>query len=175
MSIQTVNPNGAQTLTNYGGKIATPTTNVKQFYQNDANTVTWYYKNILGKQTLTPTVQNSLLNVSIPGDLTVNGTIYNPSDINFKENIRDIEQKDFEKVTQLEPKKYNFKDDQNKNEHFGLIAQDLEELFPELINTQISGETVKKHINYLELIPLMIAKMKQMQEKIDYLELIIND
>ena len=172
MSIQTVNPNGAQTLTNYGGKIPTPTTNVKQFYQNDTSTVTWYYKNISGTQTLTPTIQNSLLNVSIPGNLTVNGTIYNPSDISLKENIKDIAKEDYEKVLQLEPKKYNLKSDPNKNEHFGLIAQDLEKLFPELVNMQSSGNSEKKHINYLELIPIMIAKMKHMQEQMGYLELI---
>ena len=169
MSIPTVNPLGAQTLTNYGGRTPTPQTTVKQFYQNDSSNITWYYKNSNNQFTLTPTVQSTSLDVVIPGNLTVNGCINGqfctPSDIQLKENIQDIKKEEIEKILDLEPKKYNLKNNSDKKEHYGFVAQDLQLLFPTLIE-EIAG---KKHVNYLELIPLMIAKMKQMQEQIDYL------
>jgi hypothetical protein len=165
-SVQTKSNYGTPTLTNYGGSIPGPNSYAKQFYQNDANSITWFYTTNNNTKTLTPIVQNSSLNVYIPGNLTVQGQILNPSDIQWKENIIDIANEDIEKVLDLEPKKYHFKDDLCKKEHYGFIAQDLEGLFPTLVE-EVSG---KKHVNYLEFIPLMIAKMKQMQEEINHLK-----
>jgi len=170
MSIPAVNPLGAQTLTNYGGRIPTPQTTVKQFYQNDSGNITWNYKNNNGQLTLTPIVQSTSLNVVTPGNLTVNGCINGqfctPSDIQLKENIQDIKKEDIEKIIDLEPKIYNLKGDTSKKQHYGFIAQDLQLLFPTLVE-EIAG---KKHVNYLELIPLLISKMKQLQEEINELK-----
>jgi hypothetical protein len=59
------------------------------------------------------------------------------------------------------------KDDQNKDKHYGFIAQELEEMFPDLVqyNSSLNCQT----INYLELIPLIICKMQKMQNQIDEL------
>ena len=58
------------------------------------------------------------------------------------------------------------------------IAQELEEFFPELVtNTEIedTDNNVKliKTVNYLELIPIMIVKMKNMQNEIDELKILL--
>ena len=42
----------------------------------------------------------------------------------------------------------------------------MEILYPELIRE----EQAKKYVNYLEIIPLLIGKMKQMQQEIDKLK-----
>ena len=81
-------------------------------------------------------------------------------------------------ILKITPKKYNFINDENKKERYGIIAQELEEFFPnlvtnsEIINAEAEADAdIKiKTVNYLELIPIMIAKMKVMQNEIDELK-----
>ena len=47
------------------------------------------------------------------------------------------------------------------------MAQDLEQYYPELVDT--SDDNIKS-VNYVELIPLLIGKMKKMQLEIDNLK-----
>jgi hypothetical protein len=51
--------------------------------------------------------------------------------------------------------------------HYGFIAQDMEHIFPELV--QYNDALTLKTINYLELIPLLVSKMQKMQMQIDEL------
>ena len=170
-SILALNPNGAPVLSAFGGKIPTTTANIKQFYESGVP-ATWFYSKTgcsSGPVTLTPSNQSSTLDVFIPGNLTVQGTIYNPSDLLFKENIQTISQEKYNNLLKLQPKIYQFKDDSTKKEHYGVIAQELELVFPELILEKES----RKYVNYLEFLPLLIGKMKLMQEEIDELKKII--
>ena len=83
------------------------------------------------------------------------------SDIRFKENIKNISQNDKNKVLQLEPKTYNMIDDETKSKKYGLIAQEVEELFPELITENKEG---MKGLSYIELIPLMLEHIKDLKK-----------
>ncbi len=164
----------------FGGRQANQTAYIKSYYPETDNGVAyWYYVNApaYGSSNLiTPSTDG--LNVLITGDLTVSenalfekditvmGTIYNPSDENIKTNIEKISQTDINSLERLEPKKYNFKADETKREHYGLIAQDIERIYPQLVKEDESGF---KKVNYLELIPIMIAKMNKMQEEINNL------
>ena len=117
-------------------------------------------------------------NVFLPKDLFVVGSINSPSDISLKENICDLTKSFCDNILNLIPKKYNFINDENKKERYGIIAQELEEFFPELVtNTEIedTDNNVKliKTVNYLELIPIMIVKMKNMQNEIDELKILL--
>ena len=146
---------------------------VKLFPESISGVVTWIYKTISGIKYITPSTINS---VYLPADLVVMGTITNPSDIKIKENINDLTNDFCDNILKITPKKYNFIDDKNKKEHYGIIAQELENIFPKLVinseNNIISSETGNyKTINYLELIPIMIAKIKIMQNEIDELKL----
>lgn len=146
---------------------------VKTFSESTSGFVNWIYKTINGTKYITPSTNNS---VYLPNDLVVMGTISNPSDVTLKENITDLTNDFCNDILKIKPKRYNFIDDINKKEHYGIIAQELELIFPKLvINTEINdtneiNENIKT-INYLELIPIMIAKMKDMQNKIDELNI----
>ena len=112
----------------------------------------------------------------LPKDLTVVGSINNPSDIKIKENINDLTNDFCNNIFKIIPKKYNFINDEKKKEHYGIIAQELEDIFPKLITNTIIEDSENninqiKAINYLELIPIMIAKMKIMQNEIDELNI----
>jgi len=155
---------------------ANRTSYIKAFPSSTPNSVTWIYKSIMDssnnlQQFITPSTNNS---VYLPKDLIVHGSITSISDRSLKENINDVEKELGNKILQINPKSYNLINDEQKKQHFGVIAQELEEIFPELIiNTIIDDNMEKKEIktvNYLELIPIMILKMQNMQKEIDELK-----
>jgi hypothetical protein len=172
-SIPALNTNGAPILSAFGGKIPTPSSTIKQFYDSSPPS-TWFYTKTgcsgNGTFILTTVNQSPTLDVVIPGNLIVEGTIITPSDISLKENIQDISQEKINQVLKIDPKLYQFKNDPTKKQHYGVIAQELETLFPELVSSKYLHGTNKKHVDYLELIPLLIGKMKLMQEEINELK-----
>ena len=108
-------------------KQANRTSYIKEFSSSTSGVVTWIYKTINGIKNITPSTNNS---VYLPNDLIVQGTISNPSDMKLKENINDLTNDFCENILKITPKKYNFINDENKKEHYGIIAQELEEIFP---------------------------------------------
>ncbi len=152
------------TTANYGGRINDNQQYIKQFFISVNGIATWIYKRLnngLVVQTLADNTKPALIN----NDLIVTGSIYNSSDERLKKNILNIEETKLESLFILNPIHYSYKNDKANKLHFGLIAQDVEKIFPELVeNNNISGY---KSVNYQELIPLMIAKMKLMQDEID--------
>jgi len=151
---------------NYGGKQPTPTTYVKQFVSSAPGYATWVYKNKNqgSSRYITTTTPE---NVVLEKDLTVKGTIHYSSDETVKENIKDISADFSRNLLSINPKEYNFKTDSKKKIRYGILAQDLETYFPELVS---SSHLPNKTVNYIELIPLIIAKMKEMQREIDNLK-----
>ena len=51
--------------------------------------------------------------------------------------------------------------------HYGLLAQDVEALFPHLVQKDEKG---MMSINYIEIIPLLIKAMQEQNQRIKYLE-----
>jgi len=148
---------------NYGGRQPDNTQNIKQFTTTATGLVDWIYKKLLNTNTqvITPADQNKT--VMIPKDLLVLGSIINPSDINLKNNIEKIDNSIFNK---LNPISFKYKNDIQQKKHFGLIAQELETIYPELV----SNNTGFKSVNYIELIPIILSQMKCMQQEIDKLK-----
>lgn len=146
--------------------------NIKLFPESPQGSALWFLKQNLGLSYITPA--NSV-NVVLPKDLTVLGSIINPSDSILKENITVLSDNcQTDDILKLNPVKYNYKYDENKKTHFGLIAQEVETFFPELITDgEIREDTIIKGINYMELIPIMLCKMQKMQNEIDELKLSI--
>ena len=146
------------------GRLAIVQTQVKTYtsppFQN-----TWRYQSILGKLFLTPI--NSKATVLIKNDLIVEGSIINPSDLHLKNNIENLSEKLSENLMKLEPKKYTYKDDKEQKEHIGFIAQDVSKLFPNLVGN-INGTDIKT-VNYIEFIPILLLKIKDLQAQIDIL------
>ena len=88
--------------------------------------------------------------------------LYTRSDIRLKSDICDLNKDDLDKLNKLVPKSYKFKNDNKK--HFGFIAQDLEKQFPHLVSTDNEG---MKSVNYLEIIPLLLFKINDLERKLD--------
>lgn len=155
-------------VNNYGGRQPDNTSYIKQFVTSFGPVASWVYKRINNVAYITP--QDKSKNVLIEKDLIVNGAIINPSDETVKENINIINQDIFNNITKLTPKSYNYINDESKKQQFGFIAQDVEKLLPELVSECYSEDNEIKGINYIQLIPLIIGKMKTMEEEISYLK-----
>ena len=153
---------------NYGGRQPDNTQNIKTFNIYDVGTATWVYKKLSNSNTSVITPSNQNKTVMIPKDLLVLGSINNPSDINLKNNIEKIDNSQFEK---LNPVSFQYKNDIQQKKHFGLIAQELETIYPELV----TNNTGFKSVNYVELIPIILSQMKRMQQEIDKLKEELNE
>ena len=79
------------------------------------------------------------------------------------------------KLLQLKPVKYDFQDSSDRStfkvggdgKEIGLIAQEVELVFPNLVLTDPDG---KKLINYTALIPVLIDAVKTLTEEINTLK-----
>jgi hypothetical protein len=100
-------------------------------------------------------------NLTVEGHLLAKGGFTNLSDRRTKENIQNISKSDKDKVLQLVPKTYNLINEKNKR--YGLIAQEVEELYPELVSEDNKG---MKSLNYIELIPLLLEQIKELKKTI---------
>ena len=154
-------------LANYGGRQPDNTQNIKQFIFTDYGIANWVYKKVPNTNTMVITPSDQKKSVFIPKDLLVLGSINNPSDISLKKNIEDI---DSSELTKLNPVSFQFKADKSDKKHYGFIAQELENIYPELV----SNNSGIKTINYIELIPIILSQMKCMQQEICELKNEIN-
>jgi hypothetical protein len=154
------------TSANYGGKINDFQQNIKQFIVSGPSQAVWIYKRSPdGLVVQTPA--NQKMPVLITSDLIVTGSLYNTSDARLKENINDISKAKMDDLFTLNPVVFSYKNDKTSKIHYGVLAQDVEKVFPELVEDNMSGY---KTVNYQELLPLMLAKMKNMQEQINELK-----
>ena len=113
------------------------------------------------------------------GDVSVSGTLFQGSDRKLKKQIKD-EEGILKKVMQLQPKNYLFDIEKfpsmgfsNKLQH-GLISQDVELIFPELVqNIPMLGDeknSTYKALNYMGLITLLTKSIQELNTKVDELE-----
>lgn len=157
---------------NYSGKQPNNTSYVKTF-TTGANSQLWKPFSYNNKITLTPSSSNAE-SVFIPGDLYVNGSFVNPSDLTIKENIKILPNHLSDNIDYLKVVQFNFKDDENKKIHYGFIAQEVSRQLPELVTTIPKKEGDVIHdilaVNYLEIIPLLVARIQKMQKEIDELK-----
>jgi hypothetical protein len=126
------------------------------------------------------------------GDVYTTG-IYQTSDESLKENITLVTDA-MQKINQLKPSLYEFKKDARlkvlalpKGSHYGLIAQEVEKVFPEAVkettkklhlpgtvradkqgqlvmpSEKVDNEKITiKAVNYIELIPILVRGMQEM-------------
>jgi hypothetical protein len=100
-------------------------------------------------------------------------SIQSLSDQRFKENIRDLDD-GLSKVMQLQPRKFDWKEGKGKNitNDRGFIAQEFEEVFPDLIGEwkeeAPEGEEPYKSLSQ-DLIPTLVKAIQEQQTLIESL------
>jgi hypothetical protein len=105
------------------------------------------------------------LSLSNDGNLTISGTFTEQSSIRFKENIQPLEPA-LAKVEQLNPVTYN------KigvvEEEIGLIAEEVAELFPEVVTYNEEGQP--QGIQYQRLSVILLKAVQELTERVNKLE-----
>ena len=101
---------------------------------------------------------------------------FSSSDIRFKENIKPIENA-IDKIRKISGNTYDWKEE-NKVEHgyegndVGVIAQEIEAVLPQLVQTRESGF---KAVKYDKLVALLIEGIKEQQLQIEQLRIDLNN
>ena len=101
---------------------------------------------------------------TIAGDLSIN------SDARLKANIVSLGAT-LTKLLQIDGKSYTMKKDESEKQKIGLLAQDIEKVFPELV----SESNGIKSVNYQGLVPVLINALKEQEERIKRLEELLLD
>jgi hypothetical protein len=110
---------------------------------------------------------NPTSTLHVVGDVRVSGVVTatdfnSASDLSLKTNIQSISNP-IDKILQINGVTFNWRE--NNKPSVGIIAQEIEKVFPELVN----GENPKT-VNYNGLIGLLIEAIKEQQTEINNLK-----
>jgi len=102
--------------------------------------------------------------------LTAGGTSWTAnSDIRLKNVISPIDSA-VDKLTTLNPVIFSWKSDDTNKENIGLIAQDVKEVLPQVIDTNEDGFL---GVRYVELIPVLVKAIQELKAENDTLKEIL--
>ena len=150
-------------LLNNKSLISNPVTNLLQY--NHENVLTINSANVLNVSNVIMIDTTNSMDVLF----TVNGNIsctsvYLTSNVNKKKNIREITEDEINELSKI--KSYNFDLKSNNNNNFGFLAHEVANVYPMLSN----GETV----NYIGFIPILLAKIKILENEINIIKQQLN-
>ena len=107
----------------------------------------------------------------VAGNINANGTTYT-SDERYKKNINTLPST-LQNLQQLRGVSYDWRQDEFPDKNFsddkqiGVIAQELESVYPELVQTNADGY---KSVSYSKLTPILLEAIKEQQQTIQSLE-----
>ena len=93
--------------------------------------------------------------------ITINGDLTLASDARLKSNILSLGAT-LSKLLKIDGKRYTFKE--SGKESVGVLAQEIQEVFPELVKTNKEGLL---SVNYQGLIPVLINAVKEQQQTLE--------
>ena len=114
--------------------------------------------------------RSDALVVKFNGETTLAGNLNINSDARLKANIVSLGST-LAKLLQIDGKSYTMKKDESEKQKIGLLAQDIEKVFPELV----SESHGVKSVNYQGLVPVLINALKEQEERIKRLEELLLD
>jgi hypothetical protein len=136
---------------------------------SEANGITIMENGNIGMGSLTPSVR-----LQVAGDIIAN-SIAGSSDLRFKTNITQIENP-LQKVLQLRGVNFDWNKKAFPDRSFseskaiGFIAQEVEKVLPEVVQTEKTAEGYKA-VQYDKVVALLVEAIKEQQKQIDGLKL----
>ena len=106
--------------------------------------------------------RSDALTVLFDGTTTIAGDLSINSDARLKANIISLGST-LAKLLQIDGKTYTMKKDENKKQKIGVLAQDIEKVFPELV----SESNGVKSVNYQGLVPVLINALKEQDSRMN--------
>ena len=110
--------------------------------------------------------------VNYDGSATLSGELTLNSDARLKSNIISLGST-LAKLLMIDGKSYTMKSNESKSK-IGLLAQDVQKAFPELVKTT-NNEDKTLSVNYQGLIPVLINAIKEQQKQIKELKKLIGN
>ena len=107
--------------------------------------------------------------LDMSGNMTAAGDITAYSDRRIKENIRTINRA-LDKVLSLRGVTYNRTDSEDKDEKIGVIAQEIQEVLPQVVHEQSDGML---GVSYGNITAVLIEAIKEQQIQIEELKKIV--
>ena len=86
------------------------------------------------------------------------------SDKNVKEGISTIDSFSFESLDKIQTYKFNYIDSEESK--IGILAQELEDVYPECVTTS----SVVKYVNYPSLVSVLLRAVRKLDERVKVLE-----
>ena len=122
---------------------------------------------LVGKATTDTLTNKTLTEPDISGNMECTGNVTAVSftansDIKLKENIVALDDP-LEKVLRLQGAEFNWKNDETKKKTVGFIAQEVEEVIPEVVHV---GNDEIKSLNYNGVVPYLVESIKIQQQEI---------
>ena len=107
----------------------------------------------------------NMSNVAVTGTITATGdiTAFYTSDVALKQNIEPITSA-LDKVSRLNGSRFQYK--KKEGTFYGLMAQDMREVLPELVHENADGELTIRMAGF-ELVALLVEAIKELKEKLD--------
>lgn len=114
------------------------------------------------------TVANSKLYFN-PSTGTLNSTDFNSlSDLNEKENVNDLVNA-INIINQIRPVSFIWKE--TGRGAYGVIAQEIEEVLPEIVNTNSAGV---KSVAYSQIIPFLVQVIQEQHKEIQNIKAVLD-
>mgnify|MGYP003673257676 CR=1 FL=1 len=137
-----------------GFLIASRTSNIPAFFnRTDTGAILWFGRNSANK-----------------GDISINstGVTFNTtSDIRLKQDIEPLVATD--KLMQMNPVSYAWKEDPNGPRSIGFIAQEMADVMPEAVSVDDSEEKMMS-MDYGRITPILVSALQDAHKKIEELE-----
>jgi hypothetical protein len=125
----------------------------------------WWSSN--GPNLGTPVLQ---FQIASTGNVTNTNNSYGSlSDSRIKENITDATPK-LDGIKQLRVVNFNLKTDPKKLKQIGLIAQEVEQVFPAMVESDLDAPDNMKSVKYSVLVPILVKAMQEQQAIIESLK-----
>lgn len=110
---------------------------------------------------------SDVLSLRGDGNAILAGTLTQSSDLRLKKNIQPINNA-LHKINQIRGVYFNWKDENHsQNKQIGFVSQEIEEVFPELIETDARGF---KSVAYANMSAILVEALKEQNLKIQDLE-----
>ena len=95
-----------------------------------------------------------------------------PSSARYKQNIVPMRPHS-DKLLQLQPVTFAYKDDAQHATHYGLIAEQVATVYPELVTRTATGEV--QTVKYQELIPMLLNELQRQRQDLAELRALVGE
>ncbi|MBL7727637.1 MAG: tail fiber domain-containing protein, partial [Dinghuibacter sp.] len=95
------------------------------------------------------------------GNAWLQGSLQQNSDMRLKKNIQPLNNA-LSKISQLNGYTYNWKDNSNTDEQIGLLAQEIQKTYPQLVKESDNGTL---SVNYSGMIPVLLQAIKELKKE----------